>query len=79
MRKVKVVAGLDGTFEVLKGLEITNFGEDINIDFELGQMDDFATATTGAELKGLWFVGEVNAKGVRGGSGGHLRLTASRD
>ena len=79
MRKVKIVAGLDGTFEVLKGLEVTNFGEDISIDFELGQMDDFAAATAGAEFKGLWFVGEVTAKGVRGGSGGHLRLTASRD
>lgn len=63
VRKIKFVAGLDTTFKGLEGLEVTNFGEDISVDFELGQMDDFATATAGAEFKGLWFVGNVGCEG----------------
>lgn len=79
VREIEFVAGLDATFEVLEGLEVTDFGEDVSVDFELGQVDDFATATAGSEFKGLRFVGEVNAKGVRGGSGGYLRFTAGGD
>ena len=75
----KVVTGLDATFAELEGLEVTDFGKDVSIEFQLGQVDDFATATAGAEFEGLRCVGEVVAKGVRGGSGGHLRFTPNRD
>jgi hypothetical protein len=52
-------------------LEVIDFGDDIRVDFELGQVDDFTTATTCAEFERLRFVGKVRAKRVVRGEG-HL-------
>jgi hypothetical protein len=52
-------------------LEVIDFGNDIRVDFELGQVDDFTTATACAEFERLRFVGKVRAKRFIHGDG-HL-------
>jgi len=76
VRIIKVVSSLDAPFRLREGLEVMDFSDDVGVDLELSQMDDFAAATTGAKFEMLRFVRQVRAKGIcsGGGSRGRLRL-----
>ena len=56
-----------------------DFSEDVGVDFQVGQMNDFTAATAGTELERLRFVGEVAAKGMHCGCGRHIFSVVGRD